>query len=132
MDIINSYLTQLIMVIFLAIAAFLGAQAKNLYRKYITTEMKQAVCRTVVRFVEQVYIDLHGQEKLEKAMQRASLILKEYGIEISDQELISIIEAAVNEFNNSFDKNEPGKHLAPERERQLPTVDEIIDDMGGI
>jgi len=106
MDILNSYLTQIVLVLFLAIAAYLGKQARDLYRKYVTTEIKQSVCRTVVRFVEQVYTDLHGKEKLEAAMKRASLILADYGIKISDQELISIIEAAVNEFNNSFNKDD--------------------------
>ena len=102
MNIINSYITQLILVIFLACAATLGIQARSLYRKYVTTEIKQSVCRTVVRFVEQVYKDLHGEEKLRRAMSRASEILEGYGITITEEELVSIIEAAVNEFNNAF------------------------------
>ena len=106
MNILNSYLTQILLMLLLAFAAFLGTQAKNLYKKYVTTEIKQAVCRTVVRTVEQLYKDLHGEEKLHKAMGRASKILAEYGIEISDYELVSMIEAAVNEFNNSFAKNQ--------------------------
>ena len=57
-----------------------------------------------MRFVEQCYVDLHGQEKLKAAMRRASHLLAEYGIEISDSELITLIEAAVNEFNNTFRK----------------------------
>ena len=39
-------------------------------------------------------------------MGRASKILEEYGIQISEYELVSMIEAAVNEFNNNFNKNE--------------------------
>lgn len=105
-NILNDYMTKIILMIFLALAAFIGAQVKNLYKKYVTTDIKQAVCRTVVRTVEQIYKDLHGREKLEKAMGRASKILAEYGIEISEYELVSMIEAAVNEFNNSFHKGE--------------------------
>ena len=104
MNIISSYINQIIMVLFLAIAAFLGTQAKKLYQKYVTTEVKQSVCKTVVRFVEQVYKDLHGEEKLHRAMQRASDILLDYGIYITEEELVSLIEAAVNEFNGSFSK----------------------------
>lgn len=108
MDIINEYLTKIILLILLAFAGWLGAQVKNLYKKYVTTEIKQAVCRTVVRTVEQIYKDLHGEEKLHKAMGRASKILaEEYGIHISEYELVSMIEAAVNEFNNSFHKDDP-------------------------
>lgn len=108
MDIINEYLTKIILLILLAFAGWLGTQVKNLYKKYVTTEIKQAVCRTVVRTVEQIYKDLHGEEKLHKAMGRASKILaEEYGIHISEYELVSMIEAAVNEFNNSFHKDDP-------------------------
>ena len=108
MDIINEYLTKIILLILLAFAGWLGTQVKNLYKKYVTTEIKQAVCRTVVRTVEQIYKDLHGEEKLHKAMGRASKILaEEYGIHISEYELVSMIEAAVNEFNNNFRKDDP-------------------------
>ena len=106
MDSLSNYLTQIMLMILLAFFGWLGVQAKNLYKKYVTTEIKQAVCRTVVRTVEQLYKDLHGEEKLHKAMGRASKILEEKGIHISEYELVSMIEAAVNEFNNNFNKNE--------------------------
>lgn len=102
----SQYLTQIIVIIVVAIATWLGTQVKNLYKKYVTTEIKKSVAKTAVRFVEQIYIDIHGREKLEKAMERASQILAEYGITISDVELIALLEAAVNEFNNAFNKNE--------------------------
>ena len=102
----SQYLTQIIVIIVVAIATWLGTQVKNLYKKYVTTEIKQSVARTVVRFVEQVYIDIHGREKLEQAMKKASEILAEYGITITEGELIALIEAAVNEFNDAFNKNE--------------------------
>lgn len=114
MNFLNGYLNQILLAVFLALAAFLGTQVKNLYKKYVTTEIKQAVCRTVVRTVEQIYKDLHGDEKLHKAMGRASKILEEYGIEISEYELVSMLEAAVNEFNNSFHKTEESKKFADE------------------
>ena len=124
MSTINQYLTQIILMFILALAAWIGGQVRSLYRKYVTTEIKQSVRRTVVRFVEQVYIDLHGPEKLAKAMLRASDILKEYGIEISDKELISMIEAAVNEFNNSFGEDDAkGRH-----ETAKPVPSEVLPD----
>ena len=102
----KEYLFQIIQMIIIAVVAWLGAEAKRLYKKYVSTEIKQSVCRTVVRFVEQVYVDLHGSDKLHMAMQRAVLILEEYGITISENELIALLEAAVNEFNNTFHKND--------------------------
>lgn len=101
----SQYIIQIFVIIIIAIATWVGTQVKNLYRKYITTEIKQSVAKTVVRFVEQVYTDIHGKEKLEQAMKKASEILAEYGITISDAELIALIEAAVNEFNNAFNKD---------------------------
>lgn len=104
MNILNGYMTQVVGVILLAFFGFLGLQAKNLYKKYVNTEVKQAVCRTAVRFVEQVYKDLHGPEKLREAMKKASEMLEAYGITITEDELVAMIEAAVNEFNNNFNK----------------------------
>ena len=106
MNIISVYLNQILLAVFLAVSAWLAVQVKKLYKNYVNSDTKQKVVKTVVRFVEQVYIDLHGPEKLRMAMQRASMLLKDYGIEISDQELITLIEAAVNEFNNTFRKTE--------------------------
>lgn len=105
MNIFSGYINQLLLVLLLALAAFLGTQCKNLYKRFVNTEVKQAVCRTAVRFVEQVYKDIHGPEKLRQAMIKASELLAGYGIEISDEELICMLEAAVNEFNNNFNKN---------------------------
>ena len=139
---ISGYINQIILTILLIFAAFLGAQVRNLYRKYITTEIKQAVCKTAVLFVEQVYKDIHGPEKLAMAMNRASAILKEYGIEISDVELTAMLEAAVREFINAFESDTQGKHEAaadvaagpavriPDPETGgTATLDEIMEDL---
>ena len=134
-NILSQYLNQIILLLILALATMLGTTARNLYRKYITTEIKQSVCRTAVRFVEQVYIDLHGPEKLLQAMKRASAILKEYGIEISDTELVAMIEAAVNEFNNSFGKDDAqGRHELPgaaATPQEKPEIREPDPETGG-
>ena len=104
MNIMSNYFAQIILILLLALAGWLGVQAKNLYKRYVNTEVKQAVCRTAVRFVEQVYKDLHGEEKLKQAMKKASELLAQYGIAITDDELVAMLEAAVNEFNNNFNK----------------------------
>lgn len=137
----NNYLQQIVLLLILALASWLGNQVKNLYKKYITTKIKQNICRTAVRFVEQVYQDLHGPEKLAQAMAKASEILEGYGITISESELVAMIEAAVNEFNNAFAKTSAGsgKHetgapaIAPAAEEPepetAPTMEEIIADL---
>ena len=114
MDFIQSYLSQILLLLLLALAGWLGGQVKRLYNKYITSEIKKNICRTAVRFVEQCYQDIHGPEKLAQAMKKASEILEEYGITISENELITMLEAAVNEFNDAFRKDVVfGKHEQP-------------------
>ncbi len=133
-EIMSNYLQQIVLLLLLALAGWLGVQAKNLYRKYITTEIKQSVCRTAVRFVEQIYQDLHGPEKLAQAMAKASEILQGYGITISESELVAMIEAAVNEFNNSFSKTAlgSGRHEpdAPAALRPEPIADPTPEEVG--
>lgn len=122
----KSYVYQIILMIVIALAGWLGVQIKNLYQKYVTTEIKQAVCRTVVRFVEQVYKDLHGKEKLRKAMERASQILATYDIHITEDELEAMLEAAVNEFNKSFAKTDPEVKAKAELEKSFyPPLPEL-------
>lgn len=126
MNIFNSYLNQILLALLLALAGWLGVQIKNLYRKYVNTEIKQAVCRTAVRFVEQVYKDIHGPEKLAQAMKRASEMLAEYGITITEYELVSLLEAAVNEFNNAFNRND-NPELPPASE-PLPAPEPVMEE----
>lgn len=99
---ISEYGTQILFAIFTAIAGYLGVVAKNLYQKYVNDQTKKAVVRTVVQGVEQIYKDLHGEEKLNKALEAASGMLAEKGITITEFELKMLIEAAVGEFNNVF------------------------------
>ncbi len=114
MEILSNYINQILLMLILALAAWLGAQIKKLYSKYVTTEIKQAVCKSTVRYIEQVYKDLHGSEKLSAAMKRASEILSTYGITITAEELVTMLEAAVNEFNNAFNKAASDDKPAPE------------------
>lgn len=122
----KQYVMQIVLMILLALAGWLGVQVKNLYNKYVSTEVKQAVCRTCVRFVEQVYTDLHGREKLRKAMERATRILATYDIHITEDELEAMLEAAVNEFNKSFAKTDPEVKAKNELEKSFyPPLPEI-------
>ena len=51
-----------------------------------------------------MYKDLHGDEKLQKALEVASDMLLTKGITISDIELRMLVESAVAEFNDAFNK----------------------------
>lgn len=104
MEFINQYGLDFLYAIITAIAGYIGIVIKNLCTKYINDKTKAAVAKTAVQFVEQVYKDLHGEEKLNCALSAASEMLSEKGITASELELRYLIEAAVAEFNNAFNK----------------------------
>ena len=101
-EFISQYGTTILYAILTAIAGYLGVVIKRLYEKYINDKTKQAVAKTVVQAIEQIYKDLHGDEKLDKALKAASEMLAEKGISITDLELRMLIESAVAEFNEAF------------------------------
>ena len=78
-----------------AVLGWVGLQIKALYERYINTKEKQAVCRTVVAAVDQIYKDLGGEEKLNKAIEAASDMLNARGIACTELELRMLLESAV-------------------------------------
>ena len=103
-EFINEYGVQILYTIITAIAGYIGIVIKNLVTKYINDKTKAAVAKTAVQFVEQVYKDLHGEEKLNAALAAASEMLAEKNIFVSDLEMRVLLEAAVAEFNKAFEK----------------------------
>ena len=109
-----------------ALAGFLGAQLKSLYQKYINDKTKESVVRTCVKAVEQLYHDLGGPEKLEKAKEGIEDMLNEKGIPITELEMNLLIEAVVSEFNYGFAKaGEVPKSDTPAVEEKTPQNDSI-------
>lgn len=100
----------LLSAIITGLASALGVLLKKLYDRTIgerfKDKIKKEVAAQVVKYVEQVYKDLHGPEKLEKALEAAADILNEKGINISDLELRVLLEAALAELNEAFKKAE--------------------------
>lgn len=96
----------------MAVFGLLGSAAKKLCKKYLNDNTKKAIAKAVVLFVEQVYKELHGKEKLQKALERASELLAEKGIKFSALEMETLIEAAVAEFNKAFEKPAIMEHKA--------------------
>ena len=103
-EFISEYGMEILYTVVMAIAGYLGVVVKNLVTKYFNDKTKQSVAKTAVQFVEQVYKDLHGEEKLDQAFAAASEMLSEKGITVSDLEMRVLLEAAVAEFNNAFNK----------------------------
>ena len=83
-----------------AFLSYLGVAIKNKVVAKIDTETKKNLLETTVKYVEQVYKDLHGAEKLEMAINKAEVLFKEKGIKIGKVELEMMIEEVVNNINN--------------------------------
>lgn len=98
-EFVSEYGLLIIYTLLTAIAGFIGTQIKRLYEKHINTDRKRKVVETCVKAVEQLYRDLDGAEKLEKAKENIFAMLTQEGIEITEIEMDMLIESVVAEFN---------------------------------
>ena len=62
----------------------LGSKIKQVYTERTQNETVKVVVDNVVKWVQQIYYELEGPEKLQKALTEASTILNEKGITISE------------------------------------------------
>ena len=110
----NEILNQFIQILLPILATFLtglftyiGNRLKKVYEEKVNNETAKAVVTDAVKFVEQVYTDLSGREKLEKATEQVSEVLQSKGIKITPAEINMLIESAVYGLNEGwFDKKE--------------------------
>ena len=101
---INEYGNMIVYTIITAIAGYIGLILKKIYEEKANNKIKKDICKTCVKAAEQIYKDLHGSEKLEKAIEAASEMLNAKGIQSSELELRMLIESALAEFNKVFEK----------------------------
>lgn len=104
-EILNQVLSILLPALATLIAgwfAVLGNKIKIAYEEKINTQIKKQVVQSTVEYVEQVYKAVGGEEKLQKAIEQATIILSEKGIIISEVELRMLIEAAVYGLKQGF------------------------------
>lgn len=85
---------------------YIGTRLKRIYEEKVNNETAKIVVENAVRYVEQVYKDLHGKEKLEKAIEQVSQVLESKGITITDAEIYMLIESAVYGLNEGWLKDE--------------------------
>lgn len=58
---------------------------------------------TVYLTLEQIYRDLHGEEKYEMVVENATQMLNEKGINITELEIKMLVEDCVKELNEKTD-----------------------------
>ena len=96
-EILMTYLPKIIEYVMIIIVGALANKAK----KMINTDIKRNIARDTVKYVEQVFSDVHGKEKLSLATEKAIALLKSKGIKVDDEEIVVLIESAVAEMNKS-------------------------------
>lgn len=108
---IYAYGMDIIGLLLVAVAGCIGIVMRKYMNKWVNAETsrlddetKRSIARTVAAFVEQVWKELHGPEKLQKALETARELLAKKGIDFDADEMMVLIEAAVAEFNEAFRK----------------------------
>ena len=101
-ELLGTYILPVLAAALTALAGFIGTQIKSLYRRWVDDKTKEAVVRTCVKAVEQLYRDVGGAEKLERAREGIRQMLEEKGIPISELEMEMLIESVVAEFNQGL------------------------------
>ena len=102
----SQYGITIIGTILTAVAGYIGIAIKCLYEKVCNDNTKKSIVKTCVAAIEQIYQDLHGEEKFQKCLEAASEMLTDRGITVSDSELRILIEAAVKQFNIQLTERE--------------------------
>lgn len=97
----------LVSVLITGICGFIGYKAKQYFETKTLAEndkIKQEIAETVVKSVEQVYNDVSGAEKLDRAIDGITNMLGTRNIDCSEFEARVLIESAVGKFNDIFAK----------------------------
>ena len=99
-------LVDLLPIVIAAVGTFIIGIIKAKYTEYVNTDTKKELAMLTVRYVEQVFKALHGDEKLNKAKSAFIKVLNERGIEISEDEVNILLEAAVHKMNEDAGSKE--------------------------
>jgi|GEM_PF-507712 len=98
-DFINVVLLPVLSTVLTAVIAYIGVKLKGILEKSENEKEKKDAAKTCVQAVEQLYKDLHGEEKYNKCVESLTEMLNEKGITVTELELKMLIESAVKELN---------------------------------
>ena len=101
-EFIRTYGLTILATILTSVASYVGIALKKIYEKYTNTKIKKDVVRTVCEAVEQIYKDLKGEEKYEKAVEGITEILTSKGITITEIEVKMLIESVCYSFKQAW------------------------------
>lgn len=118
-EFLTQYGMELVSTVVVAIMGFIGICIKNVIKKISDDRTKEQVCKTVVKAVEQMYSDLTGDERYEKAVESVSEMLEEKGIGATELEVKMLIESAVKEMNINLGKTGAKENADDKTEKDI-------------
>lgn len=101
-EIVRDLLISLASAAIAALAGVVGTLVKRAYDKIVGERIAKSTVETCVAAVEQLYHDMNGEEKKQKAIEYIAEMLEKKGVTIAQVEIELMIEAAVAEFNDAF------------------------------
>lgn len=101
-EFLAQYGTQIIYAALTAVIGAIGLAAKRIAKKIFDSKEKRRIAKEVVLFVEQVYKNCGGEEKLAQALAAAEEMLAEAGVTFNELEMRVLIERQVAEMNDVF------------------------------
>lgn len=107
MEFVKDFASQYGLLILQSTITFIIGYVGTYIKKYIdnaeNNKIKKEVCITCVKAVEQLYTDLHGEEKLQKCTEAMTEMLNERGIQITELEINMLIHSTLADLNKLFD-----------------------------
>ncbi len=97
-EFISTYGTTILYTLLSAAATAIGAWIGRVYKEKVNDETKRKVVKTCCKAVKQLYADLNGAEKYDRAVAFIVDMLGEKGITITELEIKMLIEEVCSDF----------------------------------
>jgi hypothetical protein len=97
-EFISTYGTTILYTLLSAAATAIGAWIGRVYKEKVNDETKRKVVKTCCKAVKQLYADLNGEEKYDRAVDFIVEMLGEKGITITELEIKMLIEEVCADF----------------------------------
>ena len=102
----KDYGIEIIHSIVMGVFSYIALDIKKIYKSHIQDKTKKEVIDKVCIYVDELYPNLNGEDKLKKVMSNAKEMLKEKKITISDLELQILLHNSIHIINNNLEVRE--------------------------
>lgn len=103
-EFISTHGATIIYALLSAAATAIGAWIGRIYKEKINDETKRKIVKTCCKAVKQLYKDIDGAAKYDKAVEAIVAMLAEKGITITDLEIKMLIEEVCSDFADAVEE----------------------------